>query len=46
MTTCFGKELFIWFTVPDFRKSLSVCACVRLFLLDLGCDVRFDYSSS
>ena len=27
MTTCFGKELFIRFTVCVFRERLSVCEC-------------------
>ena len=39
MTTCFGKELIIQFTVRVFRGRLSNFVCVLLFLLVLrvGC---------
>ena len=31
MTSCFGKELFIRFTVRVFRDRLSMCVCVCFF---------------
>ena len=31
MTRCFGKELFIRFSVHVFRERLSICVCASDF---------------
>ena len=36
MTTCFGKELFIRFTVRVLCERLSVCVCVSFTFVSEG----------